>query len=156
MARLDFGNGTYVADFVLPAASYDVSDIISEPDFASWTNEEMEISSLNVYIPRFSVNYTVQNLGDCLTMIDPRLNIYGKHISLFEEEVYNTTSIMQQIALEVNETGAKVASVTYNGELLANRPIEFKVDRPFVMMIRLRDTGAILAAARIGDPVETN
>ncbi|MDE6206591.1 MAG: hypothetical protein K2M55_02165 [Muribaculaceae bacterium] len=155
--RFDFGAGIYVADVVLPREGVNIDDVISEPNFGMWTDEDMYVISLNVSMPKFTVYQYCDGIQSLLEKIDPRFNIYNKHIALFEDDdVNNITSIMQHVAMEVNESGAKVVSVTHNGWATAYNPSEFHINRPFVMMIRLRDTGAILAAARIVNPLEAN
>ncbi|MDE6207154.1 MAG: serpin family protein [Muribaculaceae bacterium] len=151
VARLEFGGGVYVADFILPNAGEDIVDVISEPDFGMWTDEAMQGQEFKIAVPKFSLNETLL-VDEVLADIDPRIDLWKKQISFFEENKKISTSICQQVALNVDESGAKVASVTYNGDIIAAPCVELNFNRPFAMMIRLRDTGAVLAAARIVNP----
>ncbi|MDE6207889.1 MAG: hypothetical protein K2M55_08785 [Muribaculaceae bacterium] len=152
--RFEFGSGEYVADFVLPREDVEIHNVIAEPDFGQWTEADMERKAYNVKMPKFSVNQEVKQLFGALKSIDPRFDIAGKHIALFEEDAENISSILQHVAFDISESGAKAVAVTYNGTVTAYRPDEAVFNRPFALMIRLRETGAVLIAARIANPLQ--
>jgi len=65
---------------------------------------------------------------------------------------------LQQVFLDVNEKGTEAAAataltvITVSAERDNRRPVQFHVDRPFLMLILDGETGAIVFMGRITDP----
>jgi serpin B len=60
--------------------------------------------------------------------------------------------VRQKTFMEVDERGTRAAAVTAVGIVETSLPPEVVVDRPFVLVIRERLSGALLFAGLVGDP----
>lgn len=61
----------------------------------------------------------------------------------------------QSTFLRIDEEGTEAAAVTSMGIVVTSAPpppVDFRVDAPFVFVIRDETTGAVLFIAQIGDP----
>jgi serpin B len=65
-------------------------------------------------------------------------------------------AVIHKAFVEVNESGTEAAAATAVAMGLtsapADRPLEVKVDRPFIYLIRDTQTGAVLFVGRVLDP----
>lgn len=66
-------------------------------------------------------------------------------------------NLIHNVSIKVDETGAELAAVTANTGETANVPNQYKnitldIDRPFVYILKNRETGAILMAGVVTDP----
>lgn len=66
------------------------------------------------------------------------------------------STVIHEACLEVNEEGSEAAAATavVISRAAAEPVIEFNADRPFLLLIRDRDTGAILFLGRLVDPAD--
>lgn len=69
------------------------------------------------------------------------------------------SDIRQKVALKIDEDGTKAAAVTITEVCISScideerpEPIEFIVNRPYLIFLREKSHGTILFAARINDP----
>lgn len=64
------------------------------------------------------------------------------------------SEVKQKVVAEIDEKGTKMAAATSVGVVLESMrmPIQFKADRPFLVIIRDNVTGAILAMGSVDDP----
>ena len=65
------------------------------------------------------------------------------------------SAVAHKAFIEVDEKGTEAAAATaalmeIKGEV--GKPVEFRADRPFLFMLRDRETGAILFVGRVLDP----
>lgn len=66
--------------------------------------------------------------------------------------------VMQQVAVQVNERGTRAgiaSGAVVEHRLALQNAVEFRADRPFVYIVRDRDTGAFLIVGRVADPTKT-
>ena len=72
----------------------------------------------------------------------------SESIRMFTSPV-SLNAIYQKSAVEIDEKGAKAASVTGSGLVTAPLMMSVVIDRPFVMLIREVSTGTILFAGAV-------
>ena len=60
--------------------------------------------------------------------------------------------VIHQADMSVNEKGTEAAAATAVGVDLSRGPAPFQVNRPFIFVVRDRETGAVLFLGRITDP----
>ncbi|HEY8531069.1 MAG TPA: serpin family protein, partial [Limnochorda sp.] len=113
---------------------------------------------VEVYLPRFTLaqrvvlNDVLQALG-VVDAFDPtRADFSG----MAEDRDLYLSQVIHQSFIEVHEEGTEAAAATGIGmritSLPANPPPVFRVDRPFIFLIRDGSTGTILFMGRVADP----
>lgn len=149
LLELPYGEGSFVMDIFLPAEG------VSAEEFASGLDGEalstltglLQSDRIKVTLPKFkaeyetSLNATLQRLGmrDAFT---PSADFSG-----MSKEPLMISEVKQKTFIEVNEEGSEAAAVTSVAVMrtsLAPEPLEFRVDRPFVFLIRERTSGTVL------------
>ena len=148
LLELPYGEGSFVMDIFLPAEG------VSAEEFASGLDGEaltltglLQTDRIKVTLPKFkaeyetSLNATLQRLGmrDAFT---PSADFSG-----MSREPLMISEVKQKTFIEVNEKGSEAAAVTSVAVMrtsLAPEPLEFRVDRPFVFLIRGRESGPVL------------
>ena len=149
LLELPYGEGSFVMDIFLPAEG------VSAEEFASGLDGEalstltglLQTDRIKVTLPKFkaeyetSLNATLQRLGmrDAFT---PSADFSG-----MSKEPLMISEVKQKTFIEVNEEGSEAAAVTSVAVMrtsLAPEPLEFRVDRPFVFLIRERTSGTVL------------
>ena len=149
LLELPYGEGSFVMDSFLPAEG------VSAEEFASGLDGEalstltglLQSDRIKVTLPKFkaeyetSLNATLQRLGmrDAFT---PSADFSG-----MSKEPLMISEVKQKTFIEVNEEGSEAAAVTSVAVMrtsLAPEPLEFRVDRPFVFLIRELTSGTVL------------
>ena len=149
LLELPYGEGSFVMDIFLPAEG------VSADEFASGLDGEalstltglLQSDRIKVTLPKFkaeyetSLNATLQHLGmrDAFT---PSADFSG-----MSKEPLMISEVKQKTFIEVNEEGSEAAAVTSVAVMrtsLAPEPLEFRVDRPFVFLIRELTSGTVL------------
>ena len=149
LLELPYGEGSFVMDIFLPAEG------VSADEFASGLDGEalstltglLQSDRIKVTLPKFkaeyetSLNATLQHLGmrDAFT---PSADFSG-----MSKEPLMISEVKQKTFIELNEEGSEAAAVTSVAVMrtsLAPEPLEFRVDRPFVFLIRVLTSGTVL------------
>ena len=120
---------------------------------------------INLSLPRFTYNYEVNDFINVLKNMgikeafDKVLADFTKMI-VIDQNVYVGEAI-HKTKIELNEKGTKAAAVTYFGMYKATGMIEkdyeeinIKFNKPFIYMIREKNTGEILFFGTVFEPNE--
>lgn len=157
VGELPYGGKAFVMTIVLPRTG-SVADLIASLDDATWNrwiSAAGEFRTAHVELPKFELEYA-KRLNDPLIALGmgpafderadfSRLTHAGAHISFVKQNTY----------LKVDEEGTEAAAVTVVGVSVTSagaKPPELIVDRPFLVAIRERLSGAILFIGAIEDP----
>ncbi len=156
--KMEFGDGSFEAIIVLPAAdaeinSFIASDALDKLATLRYNDQPIEFSlpKLKIAAQKLSLNKPLQNLG--ITNIG---NI--QNYKMFSEKVTARSEIHQKATIEFTEQGAEGAGVTWDNGFTdpgpdAPAPAKpvMNVNRPFVFFINETTTGACLFATRVTD-----
>jgi serine protease inhibitor len=162
MVTLPTASGDVVVDVVLPdgeragiGAGRD-----GEPDAAALARLYGSASAVQVdlALPRFRVrtaatlNGPLGGLGVVKAFDPDRADFSG-----ITPERICVSKIVHQAVLRLDEQGFEGAAATavvmrLAGAFMPSRTVEFHVDRPFLLIVRHRDTGAIYFLARVTEP----
>ena len=105
-----------------------------------------------MYLPRFSVRGSL-DLGPQLRAVGmPRAFSDIAEFPRLAGIPAKLSFVQHGMVLQVDETGTKAAAVTVVGAVLTSLPPSYRVDRPFIFLIRERFAGAILFAGVVRDP----
>lgn len=117
--------------------------------------QDMEFTSVNVTMPKFSFEWDVSLEEALAAMGMPAAFGAGADFSgmtgspdLFIDDVVHKAFV----AVDEEGTEAAAATAVVMAESAPLSPAEFTVDRPFIFLIRDRETGTILFIGRVMDP----
>ena len=90
-------------------------------------------TKVNLYMPKFEVEYEMAALVDVLQAINPELTFNQDEITFLNTKV-NDVNILQKTFFKVDEEGVEAAAVTdlSNGLGYSNNIIELRLDHPFI------------------------
>jgi serpin B len=155
----------------MTAAALD--DIVSalDEERATWFDQDCPTESeggcypydMHLFMPKFGIE-TRARLGDLLQALGMRsafspatADLTGLHEPTGPDDVPFISSVIHQANIDVDEHGTEAAAATAVGVDTGGGPsaldeITFRLDRPFLFLLRDADTGAILFMGRVVDP----
>lgn len=147
---LNIGNNDFI--MVLPDENTDVESVIKDLDWKTIYNNSQNYL-VDLSIPKFTISRNLK-LTETLKSIGMPEKISMKKMGL---EHKNYIKVQQTSFTSLDEDGVEVAVVTYTGMETANHPgyvegkTEFKVNRPFIYMLRNKTTNSIIMAGAVRD-----
>jgi serine protease inhibitor len=158
VAELPYGRGAYAMTLVLPPAGADVDAFVRAMTPAQWDGwlDGLTEQEVSLQLPRFRVEYeTTMNQPLVALGMDLAFGLragtdFGG-LSPLGRDLY-ISLVKQKTFMEVNEEGTEAAAATLVEISRTSGPPAMIFDRPFVVAIRERLSGAILFIGRIGDP----
>jgi len=152
MLRMPYGRNKSAMYILLPNEGFDINSLSASLTAGLLDSYITQSASEEVMLkfPRFSIDYSV-NLNNTLKNmgINAPFNKDSAEFGGIAPEVF-LSQIDHKAIIEVNEEGTVAAAATSFGMgATAARPIEFTVNRPFILFIRDDRTGNILFEGRI-------
>lgn len=162
--ELSYLDSSVVFDIVLPKDRDGLPEVEAQltPEHLDEWLSGLEPARVDLFLPRFRVSSQMASLSDSLEALglrdvfDPQRadlsGMGGSPGSIF------VSRAIHQAFLEINEKGTEAAAVTaFTGELVnagppPPKPIEFRVDHPFLFLLRDSKTQQILFLGRIAHP----
>jgi len=145
-----------------------IEENLTQKKLATWI-ANLKQRKVHVVLPKFktetdyTLNQTLQTMGMVRAFVDPREPNGAVFDGMSEEtdpqkKLY-ITAVVHKAFVEVNEKGTEAAAATAvimaeptSASRFTNFTPTFKADRPFVYLIRDRETGSILFMGRITNP----
>ena len=159
MLELDYKEGKYCMDILLPNNDIPMSDFLAELTADKWQNyisALKEMSELQVYMPKFHFSYK-RNLNNDLQQIGI-INAFDKDNADFSKLSPLPTYLSflyQYCYVAVDEESTEAAAVTIGGMEANSIPDNlFRADHPFIFVIREKQYGTILFTGIVGNPTE--
>jgi len=153
---LPYGEGDYAMTLLLPMPGLAVDDLLDELTAESITSmlASLRLQQLSLTLPRFRTTCSFE-------MKDP-LSAMGMQTAFTEWADFSGISdiplmisaVKHKTFLEVTEEGTEAAAVTaveFTNTSLPSYPFVV-VDRPFLFLIREKESGVILFAGKVADP----
>jgi serine protease inhibitor len=157
IAELPYGRGNFAMTILLPADGKTLSNVMEELDAESWNSWMHSLSEqkLVLALPKLKFSYELK--------MNEALKSLGMGIAFYESCADFTkinpagglfiSYVQQNTFLEVNEAGSEAAAATVvaigKTSVGPDEEIPFIVNKPFLLMITERSTGAILFTGRI-------
>jgi len=157
---LPYGNGQFSMTILLPRRDIDLSTFISTLEESRWTEYLGSLRKAEVLLetPKFKMEYKIK-LNDVLSAMgmsvafDPgRANFsrINPDVQLFISQVLHKTFV------QVDEEGTEAAAVTVVevGYTSVDPPDGYymRVDRPFMFVLRERQSGTLLFMGKVSQP----
>lgn len=160
--ELPYGNGSLSMVVLLPKEIDGLADLEAEMSFQNllrWTGSVKHEDEVDVYLPKFKTTSQF-DLSDTLKkmgMASAFDRIEADFSQMTPDRELYISAVIHKAFVDVNEEGTEAAAAT--GVIMAMRgapaePSVFRVDHPFVFMIRDNRNGAILFLGRITNPLE--
>jgi serine protease inhibitor len=169
IVRLPYQGGRIAMYVLLPDSGMTASALISRLTTKTWSRwmRSPAEHDLHLELPRFvlgsgaDLSEPLSRLGMAIAF-DVGRATFGRMLprEYLREHPTWLADVLQKTWVEVNEQGTEAAAatggvmITGTGNLERPPPIEFIVDRPFVIAIRDDRTGLLLFLGQITDPVQ--
>lgn len=148
--NLNYGNGAYAMQILLPVGEYSVNEVIEAMKEQSWNEltSGMYSREVSVYMPKFTIEYggemngMLNNLG-----IKTMFTLNAEFPNFCNTDVF-VSKVIQKAKIEVDEEGTKAAAAT-GAEMMdasagPSNTITFRADHPFIFVITEHSTGTIV------------
>ena len=159
--EIPYGNGNYNMLIILPNDNIDLNQLLSRVNgtFLHQINSDLTKHQVNLFLPRFQVNFNLllNNPLISLGMVDAfgpgaDFSNISETMKLFISKVIHKTYI------KVGEEGTEAAAVT---AVIIDKAVNydpaqtemFSVDHPFIFLITEKNSGAILFAGKVVNPL---
>ncbi|MCG2791197.1 MAG: serpin family protein [Actinomycetia bacterium] len=156
MIRIPYGRNKTAMYVFLPDEDTEIGDFVNSLSCDLLNKSISEASATDVILkfPRFSIEYGTKSL------IEPLKSLGMVNAFIADKADFSSIAPLMFISqidhkaiIEVNEEGTVAAAATSMGMgLTAEKPVEFIVNRPFVLLIRDDRTGNILFMGKILEP----
>jgi serpin B len=162
--EIPYGNGNMNMLIILPDSSENVNQLLSRVDetMLNQLNAGFAYKEVNLHLPRFEINYNVSlnnSLKD-LGMIDAFDSSAADFSGISKTMKLYISDVLQKTYIKVEEEGTEAAAVTSVGIIMTtslnheSHIIVFNVDHPFIFLITEKNSGALLFAGKIVNPVK--
>jgi len=150
IAELPYGNGDFAMDIVLPDRGAKIDSIAAAFGPAQWSALLATLKDVDyaLVMPKFSLSYE--------RMLTDDLAALGMGVAFTESANFSGMSpvalqlefVKQKAFVDVNEAGTEAGASTVTGVVPVSLT-EFRIDRPFIFVIRERKTGTILFMGKV-------
>ncbi len=161
MATLNYKDDRVVMDFILPRENVKMDDFIKDFDTKKYNEAISKMyteSDVLFRIPKFKNEYKL-SLRDALIELGMKKAFSGSaDFSKMVSTSVAISDVKHKSYIEVNEEGTEAAAVTSVEMKLTAMPsmekVEFIADRPFIYVIRDKETNSILFSGVFNNPTE--
>ena len=152
---MPYGNNAFSMTVILPVANKSPAEVLNSLTTDSWnsTLSQLSLREVMVYLPRlkvtnkFKLNDVLQNMGMKLAFSDLA------DFSNISDLPLQISEVIHKTYVTVDEEGTEAAAVTSIGIIATAMPVipVFRVDKPFLFVIREKSTGVILFIGKMGN-----
>jgi len=156
---MPYGDSAFSMVVMLPSAERTTDDLIDQMDQSHWHTwfDNPSVRNVQIELPKFKYGFKAL-LNDPLT--DLGLGIAfsdGADFSRITPDVdLYISRVIHQTFIDVQEEGTEAAAATIVEIMETSAgggPPIFRVDKPFIYVIKENSTGAILFMGKVGKPV---
>ncbi|MDZ7402462.1 MAG: serpin family protein, partial [candidate division KSB1 bacterium] len=153
---LPYGDELFSMVVILPSASADIDELISELDQNDWNQwlGSFQKEKGTIFLPRFKLEYKLR-MNDVLIALGMGVAFSpgADFTRMFKPGGLFISEVNHKTFVEVNEEGTEAAAVT---SVVIGRTstsgFVMRVDRPFIFAIRENHSGTILFVGKIVNP----
>ena len=157
--EMPFADTSYNMVLLLPPTGKTPDQLITDLQtdrLSRLFDQDMAVGRILLDLPKFEIEYKIQ-LNDVLKAMgmeiafDPYLADFSKLGNAPEGNLF-ISRVNHKTYLKIDEKGAEGAAVTSVGVGVTSLPPQLRFDRPFVFLLRNRNTNALIFAGKIEDP----
>jgi len=153
---LPYGNSAYAMTVVLPNEGRDIDAVGAALQGSAWADwmAQLHDAEVDLYLPRFKLAWERALIPDLESLGMRAAFVAGgadfTRLSPAGRDLYISV-VKQKTYVDVDEEGTEAAAVTNVGISVVSMPARasFRVDRPFIFVLRERLSGTILFMGRI-------
>jgi serine protease inhibitor len=163
MLQLPYYNAFYSMLIILPKPNISLTAVISSLNakkLSEWQQQAIP-SRVHVQLPKVNLiqqanlNALLQSMG----VVDAFSGDHGLAFTGLSKTPLVISKVLQQTHLELDEQGTKAAAATTIGMMTMSmgnsmlpKPIDFNVNRPYLLLLKNNKTGAIVFMAALINP----
>jgi serpin B len=157
--NLPYGKGNYSMMILVPAENRTYKDILNalnEENWNEWNSKLSKSEDLDVYMPKFKFKYK-RTLNDDLQALGMKtmFSDYADLTGIRKAGGIAVSRVLHNTFVDVNEEGTEAAAATaieikYTAARISNL---FIADKPFVFIIKEKDSNAMLFMGVLNKPV---
>lgn len=155
---MPYGNKAFSMTVILPVDGKTTGDVLSYLTTDNWNNilKNSTTKEVEVYLPRFKTQYKFQ-LNDPLKSMGMSTAFTDlADFSKIANVSLKVSRVLHDTYVEVTEEGTEAAAVTTVEIIATAMPVPpptpvFKVNKPFLFVIREQSTGVILFIGKMGN-----
>ncbi|RMH70152.1 MAG: serpin family protein [Gemmatimonadetes bacterium] len=152
-----YGNRQYSMTLILPNHNVTVDDLLAELSVEMWTAwlNELHDTELLISLPKFRLSHDL-SLKAALTALgmgvafDP---MQADFRGISADDPLFISDVKHKAFIQVDESGTTAGAATAVEVGTVSLPLTFFANRPFIYLIRERQSGAILFLGRLMNPV---
>lgn len=155
---LPYGKGNFSMTILLPAINKSIPDVISALTEETWNGVIKNLSKMKreLYMPRFKLEYKI-NLNETLKSLGMGIAFepLGANFKKLYDGLGNAyiSNVEHKTFVDVNEEGTEAAAVTsVEIGVTSIREDIIKLNRPFIFVIREKNSNCILFIGKLEDP----
>lgn len=159
MAHLPYGNEAFGMTILLPHADKTMDECLAALTAENWRKWEHSFGmmELDLKMPKLQMRHKRNLIPDMQALgMKQAFNPAGADFSKISSADLFVGLLKQLTYLKVDEEGTEAAAVTATGVFMTSikerKVIPFHVNRPYILMIRERSTGAILFMGKVMQP----
>jgi len=159
--ELPYSGNKYSMVIVQPQAGKALADIIPGLNGAQWNTwmNALKATAAQVSLPKFAYSYNT-SLNDALTAFGMGIAFSdGADFSKISPTRLKISDVKHKAYIAVDETGTEAAAVTAVGASATDFPLiapNYNVNHPFIFAIRERNSGLVVFAGLVNDPLLTS
>lgn len=146
---------------LLPKENLSISEFIASlnPQMFSDLNSNLRSEKVKLFLPKWESSYTADNLKNELSKMGMSQAFTGgaDFSNLFERQSTAISSVKHKTYIKVDEEGTEAAAVTSIGMVATSMPMHpptiMDVNRPFVYLIKERETNTVLFLGVTNNPL---
>jgi serine protease inhibitor len=155
---LPYGKGNFSMTILLPDKDKSLIDVLSTLTDETWNGVINNLSKMKreLYMPRFKLEYKI-NLNETLKALGMGIAFepFGANFKKLYDGINNAyiSNVEHKTFVDVNEEGTEAAAVTsVEIGVTSIRDDIIRLDRPFIFVIREKNSNCILFIGKLEDP----
>lgn len=156
--NLPYGDGHFSMLILLPGEEKTCQDIVNAMSDENWTNwnNSMVKQNIKVFLPKFKFEF-FRKINDELATLGMS-SMFGSSADLTGinkiDDIY-VSRVLHKTFVEVNEEGTEAAAVTaveIAEKAVFDGPEIFRADKPFIFVIKEKDTNTLMFMGILNNP----
>lgn len=159
IADVPYEDGKFSMTVLLPREGVTVTDVLDNMSHTKWESWLMALDSTStptLYLPKLELDYEIK-LKEVLTAMGMGIAFSEgtADFSNIAEGRLSISEVTHKTYLKVDEAGTEAAAATSVGIVLTSAPASMIVNKPYLIVIRERETNGILFIGKIENPAQS-